>query len=776
MATLAEIRAQYPQYNDMSDGALADAMHSKHYSDMPRDEFNRRIGFAQPTTADAGADGLNQLVRGTNRGMNTLVALPGEIVGGAVNMVAPGQGDRFKWNNAASEFMTSPNAKPTTQLGRYADSVGQAVGSSLIPMAGIAVKSAQAAGPAAQSTIGAVGQQIVNAYRTAPGAAVTADVMASVGGGIGQQMAQEGGFGPTGQMVGGLVGSMTPAGIGAAVGGSLRQVQRARANMGEQGAYGQIGDDLPNLGQLADDVAVGGSQFSQQINRRTLDILGEEMTRAGGDAKQAQAATINRLTTEFNVAPDTAKTHIRNLTRVHEDSNLMLGEYPAVAASDAAQRNRQPGNIDLDELGRVQTSTTQGKLDYLANSGNAQSAQNVRNSIGRRQEDLSPSLAENLLQSGPQYQLTQKTQRPAVITDIEEMIAKSKELASAEYKAAHNGPVDNNLMLNWLPRLLDWHARRASYRAGDIEKAINGALDQFYTNTPNGRITMNSLQQLQDARGVLRGQITQYRNQGRSDLVNAVEPVYDHVTRLMSNMSPLWAQANRRWADGFLNETATELGDAFAKKAGPRFREQMKKFDNLAPEAQDVVRVHWVQQQLDRLDNAGDTDSLSKYFANDQTRKMVRSLLGDEAAVSFAREIRDQRVAEGSQRMMGNAATHRRGQAQKQMDADTGLDTATRLASPGGWRKWLVEKAEQLARENRNRPMADILTTPMNDTARVAMHLHRMQQQQNRLAQFAQPQLAQPAAAGRVAPMLNPMLDPLLRVTVYPSGDPRNEM
>jgi hypothetical protein len=45
MATLAQIRAQYPQYHDMSDGQLADALYAKHYSDMPRDQFNKAVGL-----------------------------------------------------------------------------------------------------------------------------------------------------------------------------------------------------------------------------------------------------------------------------------------------------------------------------------------------------------------------------------------------------------------------------------------------------------------------------------------------------------------------------------------------------------------------------------------------------------------------------------------------------------------------------------------------------------------------------------------------------------
>jgi hypothetical protein len=57
MATIAEIRAQYPQYEDMSDQQLADALYAKHYSDMPRREFNRKVGIeaAPPTGPKPGS-------------------------------------------------------------------------------------------------------------------------------------------------------------------------------------------------------------------------------------------------------------------------------------------------------------------------------------------------------------------------------------------------------------------------------------------------------------------------------------------------------------------------------------------------------------------------------------------------------------------------------------------------------------------------------------------------------------------------------------------------
>lgn len=55
MATLAEIRAQYPQYNDLSDEALADGLYRKSYSDMPREQFNAKIGLG-PNRFDTAFD------------------------------------------------------------------------------------------------------------------------------------------------------------------------------------------------------------------------------------------------------------------------------------------------------------------------------------------------------------------------------------------------------------------------------------------------------------------------------------------------------------------------------------------------------------------------------------------------------------------------------------------------------------------------------------------------------------------------------------------------
>ena len=54
MATIAEIREKYPQYSDMPDAALADALHSKFYADMPKPDFYAKIGLSVASKAGEG--------------------------------------------------------------------------------------------------------------------------------------------------------------------------------------------------------------------------------------------------------------------------------------------------------------------------------------------------------------------------------------------------------------------------------------------------------------------------------------------------------------------------------------------------------------------------------------------------------------------------------------------------------------------------------------------------------------------------------------------------
>jgi hypothetical protein len=57
MATIAEIRAQYPQYADMPDAVLADALYKKFYSDIPRATFDTKVGLTPVAPSGTGMPG-----------------------------------------------------------------------------------------------------------------------------------------------------------------------------------------------------------------------------------------------------------------------------------------------------------------------------------------------------------------------------------------------------------------------------------------------------------------------------------------------------------------------------------------------------------------------------------------------------------------------------------------------------------------------------------------------------------------------------------------------
>lgn len=87
MPTVADIRKQYPQYNDLSDDELVNGLRRKFYSDLPEEEFYKRIQY----TPEAGV--FTELGRG-------LVRSAGNVVGGFATPIEDAFG-----KNSASDWL-----------------------------------------------------------------------------------------------------------------------------------------------------------------------------------------------------------------------------------------------------------------------------------------------------------------------------------------------------------------------------------------------------------------------------------------------------------------------------------------------------------------------------------------------------------------------------------------------------------------------------------------------------------------------------------------------
>ncbi len=91
MLTITDIRTKYPQYKDKSDEELADALHGKYYSQVPKEDFYSKIGLnVQPTeeisTEKTGLSGIasdvmDKAVQGVLGLPEAVMGLPGEIKG-----------------------------------------------------------------------------------------------------------------------------------------------------------------------------------------------------------------------------------------------------------------------------------------------------------------------------------------------------------------------------------------------------------------------------------------------------------------------------------------------------------------------------------------------------------------------------------------------------------------------------------------------------------------------------------------------------------------------
>lgn len=77
---IAQVRAQYPQYQDLSDKQLADALHAKFYSDIPIQDYYGRIGLTSPKERTFG-EAAKDIAAGVVSGAGNLVQLPGQLYG-----------------------------------------------------------------------------------------------------------------------------------------------------------------------------------------------------------------------------------------------------------------------------------------------------------------------------------------------------------------------------------------------------------------------------------------------------------------------------------------------------------------------------------------------------------------------------------------------------------------------------------------------------------------------------------------------------------------------
>ena len=179
MATLAEFRAQYPQYDAVPDLALADSLHQKFYAKIPKMDFYKTIGLSAAT----GIPGAENVVTGVKQPevsmrdrimgvIETPLALGATLGGAAIapfvgiaGTLASGKYGTQEGIRAGEEAMKAVQYQPRTQTAREAlGALGeflQPVTGALPPTLGSAGTTLNALAPATLMQANALARPVV---------------------------------------------------------------------------------------------------------------------------------------------------------------------------------------------------------------------------------------------------------------------------------------------------------------------------------------------------------------------------------------------------------------------------------------------------------------------------------------------------------------------------------------------------------------------------------------------------------------------------------------
>lgn len=538
-------------------------------ADNPQDPFEAELARRQnedPFEAElrrrerenmSGADTLKDvgehLVRGFNKGWATLATAPytipdwiGEKITGGDFL--PNVEDTPFW----SQFLKQPAAK--SKAGEYAHKVGEVIGSSVIPEAALLNRGRQIGAAALtpqappSSTWQGVKQTFTHPYATSPGSAVAADLVAGTAAGVGEKVAEDAGFGPTGQMVAGMGASTLPFLAKSLYNVPANYVREARARATPHAKVAEhLAEDI-DLDALALQTGVGHTgnaptRQDQQTLLRIMDSLGEEMVRTGGDVTAAIDATATRVAADMSIQPNTVRDWIRRMTAAQYDNPLMLGEYPSVTSSNQATRTRQSQTIlnDMEtaagernpiraadirraaDPARIEDTNTQWMLDTMANSGGGQGSTTVRRAIEDRLDGLGDMVRHRI-----------RDWAPGMTQDAETAIENMRRLAAADYRNVYNNPngtpVNYSMLHGMLPRLVNRHINRMGGFNSRQAEALRESLNELYATRPAGVAAQQALPGLEDQVARIRMDIREARRQGMpKDQIDAMSRQADQL-------------------------------------------------------------------------------------------------------------------------------------------------------------------------------------------------------------------------------------------------------
>jgi hypothetical protein len=253
---ISEIRKQYPQYKELSDKELADALHDKFYPDMPLGDFYERIGLAKSGIGAAVGKGIESLISSGKTAIGSLTGSPEEAAKAALE-----RGEDISTRYAEQVSL---------------DKVKKAYEKGLLPAAGEVISQIPAA----------IAEQIPNIATTLGGARAGAALGSFAG--------------PAGAVVGGIGGALLPSLI-QQFGGNIERQAAEQQQRGEPLTIDRGAAALAAAPQAALDVAgtfipLGGRLVSKLTGIPEKALFGRTAEQASKLADERLLATLAKGT------------------------------------------------------------------------------------------------------------------------------------------------------------------------------------------------------------------------------------------------------------------------------------------------------------------------------------------------------------------------------------------------------------------------------------------------------------------------------------------------
>ena len=356
MATLAEFRAQYPQYDEVPDVKLADSLHQKFYASMPKMDFYKTIGLGAEMLIPGAENVVTKPqpeVSMQDRIMG-VIETPAALVGGLAGGVA-----------APLAAMYGQLSSPAPQGSPAAMAAGEEMASKA------RAQFYQPRTETAKQILGAVGGAMEGLPPTLGGVGTSLNALVA----------------PTMQQAGGMVRPAVSQAV-APIRNALTREQPAMVGMGAA----STAEDLmrqQRLEQFGIRATAGEreknlqkQQFESEVQRGavtgisedTKTALSEQMRRFEAGKKQDIIRNFERMTAETGaeIADPTMVRAVGKLVdkTLNNEFTKDFDNYKALykKADDAGETLQQVPYQDLLDYINTKTPTARGKLDPILDS------------------------------------------------------------------------------------------------------------------------------------------------------------------------------------------------------------------------------------------------------------------------------------------------------------------------------------------------------------------------------------------------------------------------